>query len=50
MEYINRKWPFFIKNGYVGMGPADLKERDVVVIFYRNRIPFLLRPVASKGT
>ncbi|KAK3984904.1 heterokaryon incompatibility protein-domain-containing protein [Cladorrhinum sp. PSN332] len=50
MEYMNGKRPFLTENGYVGMGPADSKEGDIVVVFCGGRIPFLLRPIASEGT
>ncbi|KAK4459711.1 heterokaryon incompatibility protein 6, OR allele [Cladorrhinum samala] len=50
MQYMNGKRPFLTENGYLGMGPADSREGDVVVVFCGGRIPFVLRPVASEGT
>lgn len=47
MEYMNGKRPFLTENGFVGMGPADSREGDAVVVFCGGRIPFLLRPAAS---
>ncbi|KAK3998087.1 heterokaryon incompatibility protein 6, OR allele [Cladorrhinum sp. PSN332] len=45
MEYTEGKRPFLTENGYVGMGPGECKEGDVVVVFCGGRIPFVLRPV-----
>ncbi|KAK3317049.1 heterokaryon incompatibility protein-domain-containing protein [Apodospora peruviana] len=35
--------PFLTERGYLGMGPADAREGDVVVVFCGGRIPFVLR-------
>ncbi|KAH6716460.1 heterokaryon incompatibility protein-domain-containing protein [Leptodontidium sp. MPI-SDFR-AT-0119] len=35
---------FTTTSGYVGMGPAAMKEDDIVVILYGGRVPFVLRP------
>ncbi|KAK4168482.1 heterokaryon incompatibility protein 6, OR allele [Cladorrhinum sp. PSN259] len=45
MEYTEGKKPFLTRNGYIGMGPAEAREGDVVVVFCGGRIPFVLRPV-----
>ncbi|KAK4223393.1 heterokaryon incompatibility protein 6, OR allele [Podospora fimiseda] len=45
MEYTEGKRPFLTDSGYLGMGPSECKEGDVVVVFCGGRIPFVLRPV-----
>ncbi|KAK4112503.1 HET-domain-containing protein [Canariomyces notabilis] len=45
MKYVMGKKPFCTAEGYLGMGPAGVREGDVVVVFCGGRIPFVLRPV-----
>ena len=40
---MKRKSPFLTAEGYLGMGPAETRKGDVVVVFYGGRIPFVLR-------
>lgn len=44
MKYMVGKRPFVTGEGYLGMGPAEAAEGDVVVVFCGGRIPFVLRP------
>ncbi|KAK3304851.1 heterokaryon incompatibility protein-domain-containing protein [Chaetomium strumarium] len=49
MSYMTGKKPFCTAEGYPGMGPAGVREGDVVVVFCGGRIPFVLRPVEQDG-
>ncbi|KAJ4012443.1 hypothetical protein NW752_008136 [Fusarium irregulare] len=44
MQKMEGKNPFLTEMGYLGMGPAEAKPGDVVVIFCGGHIPFVLRP------
>jgi len=35
---------FITEKGYFGVGPASMKENDLVCVLYGRRVPFLLRP------
>ncbi|EAQ84436.1 hypothetical protein CHGG_08450 [Chaetomium globosum CBS 148.51] len=48
MRYMIGKRPFLTSEGYLGMGPDDVKEGDVVVVLCGGRIPFILRPTESE--
>ncbi|CAJ2509119.1 Uu.00g141450.m01.CDS01 [Anthostomella pinea] len=41
-EMAGRK-PFLSREGYVGLGPSDLKADDTIAIFYGAPVPFALR-------
>ncbi|KAF4837539.1 Heterokaryon incompatibility protein 6, OR allele [Colletotrichum siamense] len=50
MDKMTGKRPFTTRRqGYVGMGPADARPGDVVVILLGSRIPYVLRP-SGDGT
>ncbi len=49
MRYMKGKRPFLTAGGYLGMGPAEARDGDVVVVFCGGRIPFVLRPVMGTG-
>ncbi|KAF4427476.1 Heterokaryon incompatibility 6 OR allele [Fusarium acutatum] len=49
MRKMQGKRPFLTKPGYLGMGPAEAKAGDVVVVFCGGRIPFVLRPVEGSS-
>jgi hypothetical protein len=49
MKYMMGKKPFCTAEGYPGMGPAGVREGDVVVVFCGGRIPFVLRPMEDDG-
>ena len=38
---------FITGKGYLGAGPSDMREVDVICIFHGGRIPFILRPVSN---
>lgn len=40
--------PFIVDQGYLGLGPADVEEGDIVVVFLGVNVPFILRPVRDK--
>ncbi|RGP81300.1 het-6or heterokaryon incompatibility het-6or allele [Fusarium longipes] len=44
MQVMQGKRPFLTQMGYLGMGPAEGKPGDVVVIFCGGRVPYILRP------
>jgi hypothetical protein len=44
MRAQNRR-PFVTAQGYLGLGPADMKVDDVLVIFLGSDIPFMIRTV-----
>ncbi|KAH6617540.1 heterokaryon incompatibility protein-domain-containing protein [Chaetomium tenue] len=48
MRYMIGKRPFLTSEGYLGMGPEDVKEGDMVVVLCGGRIPFILRPTESE--
>jgi hypothetical protein len=37
--------PFITKQGYVGVGPANMQSGDLVCIFLGSGLPFLIRPL-----
>ena len=41
---------FITGKGYLGAGPSDMREGDVICIFHGGRIPFILRPVSNGPT
>lgn len=36
--------PFFGQRGFIGLGPPEMKQGDVVCVFYGASVPFVLRP------
>jgi len=44
MSVMKGKRPFLTRLGYLGMGPAEARAGDKVVVFCGGRIPFVLRP------
>jgi hypothetical protein len=50
MRTMKGKRPFLTGEGYLGMGPREAREGDVVVVFCGGRIPFVLRPSSGEGS
>lgn len=44
MRQMRNKRPFVSKTGYVGMGPAEMRRGDWVVVFLGARLPYVIRP------
>jgi hypothetical protein len=45
---MHNKRPYRSKQGYVGLGPADMLLNDILCIFMGAQVPYLLRPVESR--
>ncbi|KAK3682834.1 heterokaryon incompatibility protein-domain-containing protein [Podospora appendiculata] len=43
-----KKRPFLTANGYVGLGPGDAREGDVVAVLYGFSAPYVLRRVRGR--
>ena len=50
MDYMTGKRPFLAREGYVGMGPKDMRPGDKVVVFAGAHIPHVLREDIDNGT
>ena len=40
----NRR-PFMSKQGYVGLGPASMRQRDVICVLFGAQVPYVLRDI-----
>lgn len=45
---VRGKMPFSTEKRYVGLGPAEMRVGDVVVVLYGGRFPFVLRPTVDQ--
>ncbi|OAL47211.1 hypothetical protein IQ07DRAFT_634187 [Pyrenochaeta sp. DS3sAY3a] len=45
-----RRRLFMALNGYLGLGPDNVREGDVAVVLAGGDVPYLLRPIQSKAT
>ncbi|KAK3947063.1 Heterokaryon incompatibility protein 6, OR allele [Pseudoneurospora amorphoporcata] len=43
------KRPYLTEKGYLGMGPKDAQPRDLVVVFYGDRVAYVIRPAPEHG-
>lgn len=41
--------PLLTSRGWVGRGPAGMREGDIIVILWGSRMPFVLRPCGDGG-
>jgi hypothetical protein len=44
MSVSNGKRPFNTSRGYIGLGPPQVQQDDIIAILYGANVPFLLRP------
>lgn len=49
LKQIKGKMPYMTEKGYLGMGPAHAEPGDVVVVFYGDRVAYVIRPAPEHG-
>lgn len=50
MKRASIKRSFFVtEKGYMGLSPADTREGDLIYVLAGGQVPFILRPIMSKG-
>ena len=43
------KRPYLTEKGYLGMGPGHAEPGDLVVVFYGDRVAYVIRPAPEHG-
>jgi hypothetical protein len=45
VEYLSTRWFFVTEDGYLGLGPVEMEEGDMVCVFAGGKMPFAVRAV-----